>query len=176
MNLGEKIKRLRKEKNLSQEQLAKMLNVSRQAISKWESGSTYPDISNLVLLRDIFDITLDNLIIDEIKDSDKIKNSKTLSNNSKELENKEDFQSIEDNKNLNIQCKSLEDENCNKELNEEDDLFSSLMVGGFVIGTGLGFITDNFMLGTAFSFIGMGIGYILEITKKNFKKTNIKEK
>ena len=65
MNLGEKIKRLRKENNLSQEQLAEKLNVSRQAISKWEANKAYPDIENLILLRKIFDVTLDDLIIDE---------------------------------------------------------------------------------------------------------------
>lgn len=164
MSLGENIKRLRKEKNLSQEQLAQMLNVSRQAISKWESGTTYPDISNLVLLRNIFDVTLDNLVMDESENSDKIKNSKTVDNN---------FEELEDHKTLNGECKSLEDEN---EEEDDDELFSSLMVGGFVIGIGAGFITGNFMLGTAFSFIGMGIGYILKITKKDYKKTNIKEK
>ena len=41
------------------------LNVSRQAISKWESNKAYPDIDNLILLRDIFNVTLDDLIISE---------------------------------------------------------------------------------------------------------------
>ena len=64
MNLGERIRILRKKNNLSQEQLAEKLNVSRQAISKWESNTAYPDISNLILLRDIFGVTLDYLVID----------------------------------------------------------------------------------------------------------------
>ena len=66
-NLGfnNKLKELRKEKNISQEQLAKELNISRQAISKWESGKAYPDIDNLILLRKIFGVSLDELIMEE---------------------------------------------------------------------------------------------------------------
>lgn len=51
MNFGKNLKRLRKERNLSQEQLSEMLNVSRQAISKWESNKTYPDIAKLMLYK-----------------------------------------------------------------------------------------------------------------------------
>lgn len=64
LNFGENLRRLRKERNLSQEQLSEMLNVSRQAISKWESNKTYPDIENLMLLRNIFNTTLDDLLFD----------------------------------------------------------------------------------------------------------------
>ena len=65
--IGAKIKELRKRDNMTQEQLAEKLNVSRQAVSKWESNTAYPDISNLILLRDIFDVTLDYLVIDNNK-------------------------------------------------------------------------------------------------------------
>ena len=67
LNLGENLKKLRKEYNLSQEQLAEKLNISRQAISKWESGKAYPDIDNLILLRDIFNTTIDDLVLREDK-------------------------------------------------------------------------------------------------------------
>ena len=50
MLLGEKLKKLRKARGLSQEQLADQLNVSRQAISKWELGESTPDTDNLVAL------------------------------------------------------------------------------------------------------------------------------
>lgn len=50
MDLGEKIRKMRKEKNLSQEQLAEKLDVSRQTISNWENGKFYPDIDSLVNL------------------------------------------------------------------------------------------------------------------------------
>lgn len=139
MNLSENLKKLRREKNLSQEQLAKMINVSRQAVSKWESGKTYPDIDNLILLRDIFNVTLDDLIINEskIKDEETIEINDLPNNNYIELDE-----------------------------NEEDELSVNLMLGGFMIGTAIGFITDNFMWGTVGSFIGMGIGYILECIRK----------
>ena len=55
---------LRKEKGLSQEEVAEKLNVSRQTISKWESGQSYPDFTRLVMLSDFFDMTLDELVKD----------------------------------------------------------------------------------------------------------------
>ena len=71
INLGEKLKRLRKEKNISQEKLAQYLNVSFQAVSKWENSSTYPDIELLPDLARFFGITVDELLgaeqIDEKK-------------------------------------------------------------------------------------------------------------
>lgn len=62
MSLGEKIKDYRKKANLSQEQLAENLNVSRQAITKWENDKGIPDISNLIAISDEFGLSLDELI------------------------------------------------------------------------------------------------------------------
>lgn len=62
MTLGEKIQQLRKENNLSQEQLAEKVNISRQAISKWELDITAPDIQSIILLCKIFNVTSDELI------------------------------------------------------------------------------------------------------------------
>ena len=63
MSFSEKLQRLRKEKGLSQEQLAELLKVSRQSVSKWESGKTsYPEIDKLIVLSDLFEITLDDLV------------------------------------------------------------------------------------------------------------------
>lgn len=53
---------LRKKANLSQEQLAESLNVTRQAVSKWESGQSAPDMEKLLLLSDIFGISTDQLL------------------------------------------------------------------------------------------------------------------
>ncbi|MER0283020.1 helix-turn-helix transcriptional regulator [Clostridioides difficile] len=139
MNFGENLKRLRKERNLSQEQLSEMLNVSRQAISKWESNKTYPDIENLMLLRNIFNIVLDDLLFDENKDKiEYVINSSKLPTNSTNYD---------------------EDES-------EDELSDNFMIGGFIIGISIGFITDNFMWGIAGSFIGMGVGYLLRYINK----------
>ena len=62
MNLGEKIKKIRKKFDLSQEQLAEIMNVSRQAITKWESNNGLPDTCNLQQLSKTFGITIDYLL------------------------------------------------------------------------------------------------------------------
>lgn len=62
MTFGEKIKRLRTDNNLNQEQLAEKLFVTRTAISKWETGKGYPSIDSLKLLSDLFSVSIDELI------------------------------------------------------------------------------------------------------------------
>ncbi len=62
MQFNEKIKMLRKNNNLTQEELAEKLNVSRQAITKWESGEGIPDIDNLKEISTLFNITIDELV------------------------------------------------------------------------------------------------------------------
>ena len=59
---GEFLKHLRKEKGLTQEQLAEKIGVSRQTVSKWEGGQSTPDVERLVVLADCFGITVDALI------------------------------------------------------------------------------------------------------------------
>jgi len=65
MLFNEKLKMLRKKENLTQEELAEKLNVSRQAITKWESGDGTPDIYNLKQISTLFNITIDELIKEE---------------------------------------------------------------------------------------------------------------
>ena len=60
-NMGQIIKRLRKERNLTQEELAEQLNISAQAISKWENGTSMPDISQVVPLANLFGVPTDVL-------------------------------------------------------------------------------------------------------------------
>lgn len=62
MKFNENLKYLRKEANLTQEQLAEKLNVSRQAVTKWESGQSLPDIQNLKEMADMFGVTMDALV------------------------------------------------------------------------------------------------------------------
>ena len=62
MTLGQKLKEIRKKFGLSQEQLAEIMNVSRQAITKWESDAGVPDTSNLQILAQTFGITIDYLL------------------------------------------------------------------------------------------------------------------
>lgn len=64
MKLAEKILALRKSRGLSQEELAEKLNVSRQAISRWENGTALPDASNILQLSKIFGVTADYLLND----------------------------------------------------------------------------------------------------------------
>lgn len=65
MTIGEKITALRNEYNLSQGALAEKMNVSRQSISKWETDKSVPDLDKLVLLSEIFHISIDELVKDE---------------------------------------------------------------------------------------------------------------
>lgn len=62
MELSEKLLNLRKANDLTQEQLAEKLNVSRQAVSKWESGQSVPELDKIVALCELFDITTDYLL------------------------------------------------------------------------------------------------------------------
>ncbi len=62
MNIGERIYGLRKEKGLSQEELAEKLGVSRQSVSKWESGNVMPDIDKAVAMSELFGVTTDYLL------------------------------------------------------------------------------------------------------------------
>ena len=66
MTLGEKLSRLRKEYNYTQEQLADVLGVSRQSISKWESDIAYPETDKLIELGKLFECSMDYLLKEEI--------------------------------------------------------------------------------------------------------------
>ena len=67
MELNEQIKKYRTEMNLSQEELAEKIFVTRQSISNWENGKTYPDIHSLLLLSSLFGISLDQLVKGDIE-------------------------------------------------------------------------------------------------------------
>lgn len=67
MTLGDKLSKLRKERNLTQEQLADILGVSRQAISKWESDTAYPETDKLIRLSELFNCSLDYLLKDAVE-------------------------------------------------------------------------------------------------------------
>lgn len=78
MKFNEKLQKLRKENKFSQEQLADKLEVSRQAVSKWESGTTYPEMDKLIAMCKIFNCSLDDLTNDDISSEEltiKVKNN-----------------------------------------------------------------------------------------------------
>lgn len=66
MTLGEKLSKLRKEYNYTQEQLADILGVSRQSISKWESDIAYPETDKLIELGKLFDCSMDYLLKEDV--------------------------------------------------------------------------------------------------------------
>ena len=80
MEIGNKILELRKKANLSQEQLAEKMNVTRQTISKWELNETSPDIKQAKELSKIFNVSLDELTDNEVKNVlvEKISNTEKL--------------------------------------------------------------------------------------------------
>lgn len=78
MELGNKIKYYRGEKEFSQEELAERVYVSRQTISNWENNKSYPDINSIVLLSEIFEISIDNLIKGDVEQMKKEINSEEV--------------------------------------------------------------------------------------------------
>lgn len=73
MTVGEILKNKRIELNYTQEDIAKKLYISRQSISNWELGKSYPDIEKLILLSDLYKISLDSLVKDDYKMAEKLK-------------------------------------------------------------------------------------------------------
>ena len=63
MTMAERLQRLRKEHHFSQEQLAEKLQVSRQAVSKWENGQTAPDLNNIIAMSNLYEVTTDYILI-----------------------------------------------------------------------------------------------------------------
>jgi len=76
MLFGENLKKLRKKKKLSQDDLAEKVNVSRQSVSKWENGDAYPEMNNILELCKIFNCKINDLVNDEIKDFDSMDEEK----------------------------------------------------------------------------------------------------
>ena len=62
MKFQDRIAQIRREKGFSQEELAEQLGISRQAIAKWEAGSSYPDVDNLIALSTIFKVSIDHML------------------------------------------------------------------------------------------------------------------
>ena len=76
MKFCDKLQKRRKEKNMSQEQLADRCGVSRQAVSKWEQGGGYPEVEKLLLLSSKLNISLDSLMSEEIAQNNNSENQK----------------------------------------------------------------------------------------------------
>ena len=92
MTLGEKLKELRIKENLSQEDLAIKLNVSRQAVSKREQNLSLPDTNNLILIAKIFHVTLDELVNynDNLNTNSEVKENKEKEISEEKIEEQEE--------------------------------------------------------------------------------------
>lgn len=77
MKLSDNLKTIRKENNLSQEQLAEKLGVSRQAVSKWESDQSYPEMEKVLLICKLFNYNIDELMNESVKEVNETKQSKS---------------------------------------------------------------------------------------------------
>ncbi len=80
MKLSENLKIIRRDNNLSQEQLAEKLGVSRQAVSKWESGQSYPEMDKVLLICKLFNYNIDELMNENVKIVEETKESKSVVN------------------------------------------------------------------------------------------------
>lgn len=87
-----RLKKIREEKGFSQAEVAQYINISRQAISNWENGKSLPDIDNIILLSELYGITVDELLIENSNKKDKtIKNSEKKESESNNISNTEVF-------------------------------------------------------------------------------------
>ena len=80
MDIGLQIKKLREQQKISQEELALKIFVSRQTISNWETNKSCPDVKSLITLSDIFNVSLDNFIKDDIKEMREVVEKATIKN------------------------------------------------------------------------------------------------
>ena len=67
MNIGEQINNLRKQHDLSQDDFVNLFNVSRQTISNWENGKSYPDLEMIIKVSDYFKISIDELLKNDVQ-------------------------------------------------------------------------------------------------------------
>ncbi len=82
----DKLLQLRREKGFSQEQLADLLNVSRQSVSKWEAGGTMPELEKIVAISDIFGVSVDYLVRDNTVEREQLKTVVTTADNAAVME------------------------------------------------------------------------------------------
>ncbi len=88
MNFSQKLQNLRNGKNLSQEELAEIMNVSRQSVSKWELGQSFPEIEKLIDISNYFGVSIDSLVKDEKVEAENEKIETKVSERISEQNNK----------------------------------------------------------------------------------------
>lgn len=88
LEIANKLYNLRKKNGLSQEALAEKLGISRQSISKWERAESSPDTDNLIALARLYNISLDELLLNDIKKSEQDESLSEQTENDKENKQK----------------------------------------------------------------------------------------
>jgi transcriptional regulator with XRE-family HTH domain len=83
MTLGEKLQQLRKDESISQEKFAEMMNVSRQAVSKWELDQSIPEMETLIGISNYFNVSMDYLLKEQI---DGVKNNHEKTSNEEPIQ------------------------------------------------------------------------------------------
>lgn len=139
MNFGIKLQLLRKDKRMSQEALAQQLDVSRQAVSKWETGEGYPEMDKLIMISNLFGVTLDYLM--------------------KDNPNADGIGSMDDNA-IILSTSELEDM---IRFKERFAFLIAISVAAIISSVSLGtfFEDDNLMTGVMFLLIGLAVGCIV---------------
>lgn len=156
MKFEEKLIRLRKARGFSQEELAEKLEVSRQAVSRWELGSTLPDIPNLVQLCELFGVTTDYLVREEgISDSANLKESGLGETEPKEPEEKKEENELK-NKAAARAARELE----RKRYQARRLYYSAWAIIPMAIGFGLAGLIDSKMI-CASICLGQMIGVVI---------------
>lgn len=117
MNIGEKLFELRKNKNLSQEEVAEKLNVTRQTVSKWETNQSTPDFDKIIPLCELFEISTDELLRGKKSESRAEENdTNTLEKQEDNTELKDDTKTEENIKSENIMTKEEKEKKVQNEI------------------------------------------------------------
>lgn len=170
MTLGEKIQQLRKSRGMSQEQLAEKINVSRQSISKWELNDAIPDLNKIIILSQLFAISIDELI----KENSSYKQSIESESINCENKRKNSFRS-EDDVNQVVQDELLDNyigKICSVELTSWNDGVNNAYLTSY----------DNYFLyyiiveKNEYKIGALGKRYIREVETKKVEKLEILSK
>ena len=182
MDLGKKLFELRKKKNLSQEDVANNLNVTRQTVSKWETNQSTPDFDKIVPICELFEISTEELLKEEIKKEDveeneDVKNEEKLKKHlfTRGKEDKINYENMNKNQ---INQKSAE-------VVSSSILLFFIAIIWIILGEELLNLNDGITVGVFLLLIGLGVARIIkhymsipkiEMTEKEQKEKKLVKK
>ena len=170
IEVANRLQQLRKAKGLSQEELAQILGLSRQAISKWERAETSPDTDNLICLARLYNISIDKLLdtsesLEEIRERITQERIDEISNKNEELDFEDDNEKIDEFEKETVEGKvelTAEEEKLKKKRDELagnlEASFIGLGIFGYIMS---GLLSNDWTWGWGFIFIGIFGGYFL---------------